>query len=140
MKTFFERLLTLKFRRKRRYKAKNGLFAVPENQLNRNQIGDIILGGLSFYYVDNGQRAKKNDYTLTLMADGKSNLVQVACRTVSESEAGEFVYQNQRILRRGVRFMKLSLQQKRQIRRLIKEHTEGKPNPGLGGSLNSGRF
>lgn len=129
MKTFLGRLLAFKFRKKRRYKAKSGLFAVPENQINRNQIGDISLGGLSFYYVDNGQRAKKNDYTLTLMVDGKANLVQVSCRTVSDSEAGQLVYQNRRILRRSVRFVKLNLQQKRKIRHLIREYTDGSPQP-----------
>lgn len=128
MNSFFERLLTLKFRRKRRYKAKSGLFAIPENQLAKNQVGDISLGGLSFYHLDSGRRTKKNDYMLTLMIEGISNLIQVPCRTVSESETGELVYQNQRILRRSVRFVKLNLKQKRQIRRLIKEYTESHYN------------
>lgn len=129
MKTILGRLLALRFRKKKRYRAKNGLFAIPENQMNRNQIGDISMGGLSFYYIDNGLRPKKNDYVLTLMTDGKKGSVQISCRTVSDSDTGELVYQNRLIKRRSVRFERLSLQQKRKIRELIKSYTMAHADP-----------
>ena len=126
MGSMLTRLFALKFRKRRRYQAKSGLYVVPENSYGKNQIGDIGMGGLSFYYVDSGLVFHKKQYALTLMADGTKSGVKVSCTTVSDAEAGESVFQNQRIKRRSVRFERMSLQQKRKLRRLIRDYTTGR--------------
>ena len=119
------RLLVLKFRKKRRFRAKKGLYVIFENHLAGNQIGDISMGGLSYYYIDNGLRPKKDEYALTLIPDNKERKVHLSCKTICDFEAGQMVFQNRRIKRRCVRFQRLNHQQKDQLRDIIKDYTSG---------------
>ncbi len=128
MPKMFRRLLSLRIRKRRRYRAKNGLYVVPPSSLGKNQIDDISLGGLSFYYVDTGARPLKRGYAVKVMADSQLASVQIPCRTVSDSETGELVSQNQKIKRRSVRFEKLTMQQKKALKSLIKEFTSNRNN------------
>ena len=54
MREWLVRLIQLKFRKRRRHKARTGLFVTFDNTLSRNQIGDINMRGLSYYYEDHG--------------------------------------------------------------------------------------
>ena len=119
------RLVALKFRKRRRYRAKKGLIAVNENHSTGNQIGDIGMGGLSYYYIDNGSRSKRDEYALTLIANNKNRMVQLSCKTVCDLEAGQIVSQNHRIKRRCVRFQQLTHRQKDKLKAIIKDYTLG---------------
>ena len=119
------RILMFKVRKRRRYRAKEGLYVVMENFIEKNQIGDISLGGLSFYYVDNGMPLKKSHYDLRVTASSPSASTQIPCQTVSDTEAGEFIFQNKKIKRRSVKFQRLSQSQKMELKHIINDHTLG---------------
>jgi hypothetical protein len=119
------RFLALRFRKRRRYRAKNGLCAVSENHIVGNQIGDIGMGGLSFYYIDNGSRPKKDEYGITLVSGNKQRKVHLSCKTVCDLEAGQMVSQNRCIKRRCVSFQRLNRQQKQKLKNIIKDETFG---------------
>ena len=119
------RLLAFRFRKRRRYRAKNGLFAVFENRATGNQIGDIGMGGLSYYYIDSGSRPKKDEYGLTLISGNKQQKIHLSCKTVCDFEAGQMVSQNRRIKRRCVSFQRLNSKQKQKLRNMIKDETFG---------------
>ena len=127
MMALLGRLLALKFRKRRRYRAKKGQIAVYENNPTGNQIGDISMGGLSYYYVDNGWRSNRNEYGLTLITKNKRRMVQIACKTVCDLEAGQIISQNHRIKRRCVRFQRLNHQQKDKLKEIIKDYTVDAP-------------
>jgi len=88
----------------------------------KNQVCDIGMGGLSFYYVDRGAKANRDHQTLTVSTAGQPAVVHVPCRTVSDSDAGELLLLNQRVRRRSVKFERLSARHKAQIKDLIKKH------------------
>jgi hypothetical protein len=119
------RFLALRFRKRRRYRAKNGLYAVSETHIIGNQIGDIGMGGLSFYYIDNGSRPRKDEYGLTLISENKQQKVHLSCKTVCDLEAGQMVSQNRRIKRRCVSFQRLNRQQKQKLKNIIRDDTCG---------------
>ena len=119
------RFLAFKFRKRRRYRAKSGLYAVFENNVVGNQIGDIGMGGLSYYYIDNGSKPKKDEYGLTLISGNRQKKVHVSCKTVCDLEAGQMVSQNRCIKRRCVSFQRLNRQQKQKLRNIIRDETFG---------------
>ena len=119
------RFLAFKFRKRRRYRAKSGLYAVFENNVIGNQIGDIGMGGLSYYYIDNGSKPKKDEYGLTLISGNRHQKVHVSCKTVCDLEAGQMVSQNRCIKRRCVSFQRLNRQQKQKLRNIIRDETFG---------------
>lgn len=119
------RLLALRFRKRRRFRAKNGFFAVFENHSAGNQIGDIGMGGLSYYYIDSGLRPKKDEYGLTLISGNKQQKIHLSGKTVCDFEAGQMVSQNRSIKRRCVSFQRLNRKQKQQLKNIIKDETFG---------------
>lgn len=123
MAGIFWRLLGLKFRKRRRFRAKKGLFALSEHQNTGNQIGDIGMGGLSYYYVDNGVRLKKDEYGMVLMSENKTRKIYLSCKTVCDVEAGQTVSQNHHIKRRCIRFQRLNPKQKKELKHIIKDYT-----------------
>ena len=123
MAGFFWRLIGFKFRKRRRYRAKKGLYAVPEHQIAGNQIGDIGMGGLSYYYIDNGARTKKDAYGMLLMSENKTRKIYLSCQTVCDVEAGQTVSQNHHIKRRCIRFQHLNPKQKKELKHIIKDYT-----------------
>jgi c-di-GMP-binding flagellar brake protein YcgR len=121
MNDLLKRFIGLKIRKRRRYRPVHVLYAIVENSGVKNQVDDISLGGLSFYFIDNGFRPKKNSYTIKLYGRNSPEYVEVACKTISESETGELVFQNKKIKRRSVKFERLNSQQKEKLKRLIAE-------------------
>lgn len=125
MEEFLKRLLTLKVRKKRRFKVKKGLSVVVSGAtgIGRNRINDIGMGGLSFYYTDDGHCADNNGRmkNLTVIPDGQPAIIHIPCQTVCDAETGELIFPNQCVKRRSVKFGRLSENQKKQMRKLIKE-------------------
>ena len=123
MGAFIKRLLTLRVRRKRRFKVKKGLSVVGggATSVGKNQINDIGMGGLSFYYTDNGQSDSHKSQRLSVVPDGQTAIIHIPCRTVCDADTGELMFPNQRVKRRSVKFERLSVHQKRQVKQLIKE-------------------
>ena len=87
----------------------------------RNQVVDISMGGLSFHYISNGGPASNGRYHLAILAENEPQAVKLPCRTISDHETGELVFQNQKIRRRSVRFEGLSTAQKTALKGLIKK-------------------
>lgn len=128
MEEFLKRLLTLRVRKKRRFKVKKGLSVVVNGAsgIGRNRINDIGMGGLSFYYTDYGNSTDNSTkkQNLSVIPDGRPAIIHIPCRTVCDSETGELIFPNQRIMRRSVKFGRMNDYQKRQMRDLIKEFAD----------------
>jgi len=123
METLLKRLLALKIRRKRRFKVKKGVSVVlgGSGSIGKNQINDIGMGGLSFYYTDNGQPITQKAHNVSLIQDGRPTIFHIPCRTICDAETGELIFPNQRVKRRSVKFDRLSIRQKKQVKQLIKD-------------------
>ncbi len=125
MEELFKRLLTLRVRKKRRFKVKKGLSVVLSGatHIGRNRINDIGMGGLSFYYTDEGGSVSNNSkpQNLSVIPDGQPAIVHIPCRTVCDDETGELIFPNQRVKRRSVKFGRMSDYQKKQMKGLIKD-------------------
>ena len=125
MEDILLRFITLRVRKKRRYKVRKGVSVIVGGAapIGRNRIYDISMGGLSFYYTDDGQSTNSNSKKqhVTVIPDGGPPIAHIPCRTVCESETGEVVFPNQSVKRRSVKFGPLSEEQKKQMKNLIKE-------------------
>lgn len=127
MEEFLRRLLTMRVRKKRRFKVKKGVSVIVSGatSIGRRRIDDIGMGGLSFYYTENGN-SDGNGTTMTnlsVIPEGQPAIVHIPCRTVCDDETGELIFPNQRVKRRSVKFGRLSEYQKKQMKNLIKEIT-----------------
>jgi len=120
---FFKRMFTFRIRKKRRLKAKDGLFVAVGNSLNQNQIVDINMRGLSFYYVDQEIKPRKGSDKLTFLTNNTLLMGKVPYQKVSDVETAEHIFQNKKIRRQGVRFGKLSFSQKHRLRHIINNFT-----------------
>ncbi|MEJ2639678.1 MAG: hypothetical protein P8010_08900, partial [Desulfosarcinaceae bacterium] len=87
--SLLRRLITLRVRRQKRYKARDGIFVVYDQSMSKNQVDNISMGGLSFYYVDNGMKIDKGSYELSLINRNRICLDRVPFKTVSDTETGE---------------------------------------------------
>jgi hypothetical protein len=114
-----KRILTLKFRRQRRYKVREGIYVAYEQSLFKNQVDSISLGGLSFYYVDDGTKIEKGSYQLALFSKSRLFLGNVPFKTVSDIATGELIFRSKKIKRQSVRFMHLSPPQKSRLKEII---------------------
>ncbi len=125
MGEFLKRLLTLRVRKKRRFKVKKGLNVVLSGAgaIGRNRINDIGMGGLSFYYTEDGHSVDNNSkaQNLSVIPDGQPAIIHIPCRTVCDDETGELIFPNQRVKRRSVKFGRLSDYQKKQVKGLIRD-------------------
>ena len=122
MNSWLKRMLTLKFRKQRRYKAKDGVYVAYEMSLSKNQIDNISMGGLGFYYVDDGTRIDKGSYQLAVFAKKHLYWGEIPFKTVSDVETGELIFKDKTIKRQSVRFEHLSSSQKNHLRELLKSH------------------
>ena len=122
--SFFKRLITLRVRKNRRYKARDGVFVVYDQSMSKNQVDNISMGGLSFYYVDNGMKIDKGSYELSLINRNRVCLGKVPFKTVSDTETGEILFRNKKVKRQSVRFDNLSGSQKNQLKAIIANFTE----------------
>lgn len=125
MEEFLKRLLTLRVRKKRRFKVKKGVSVVVSGvtSVGRKRIDDIGMGGLSFYYTENGNSSGNSSkaQNLSVIPKGRPTIAHIPYRTVCDGETGELIFPNQRVKRRSVKFGRLSEYQKKQMRELIKE-------------------
>jgi hypothetical protein len=121
---FLKRLITLRVRKQKRYRARDGVFVVYDQSMSKNQVDNISMGGLSFYYVDNGIKIDKGSYELSLINRNRICLGKVPFKTVSDTETGEVLFRNKRVKRQSVRFDNLSQPQKTQLKAIIANYTE----------------
>jgi hypothetical protein len=126
----FIRLIQFKFRKRRRYKALAGLYVSFDNTLTKNQIGDINMGGLSYYYEDHGFTMGKRANALRIAtADDPTGINHIPFKIVSDRENGSLIFKNRRINRQGIRFNRLTSVQKRKLRDIIQHYTYEPTDP-----------
>ena len=125
MHKIIKRCLTLSLRKRRRFRVKDGIYAVQGRYLSsgKNQVNDISMGGLSFYYIESGHRIGHDQQTVTLLTDRPNSAIQVPCRIVCDNSTGELIFSNQSVKRRCVKFGRLSAEQKKQIKELIRGYS-----------------
>ncbi len=124
MREMLMRLIQFKFRKRRRHKARTGLFVTFDNTLSRNQIGDIHMGGLSYYYEDHGFTMGMRAQALRIVtADDPTGINHIPFTIVSDRETGSLLFKNRRINRQGIQFGGLTLVQKRKLREIIQHYT-----------------
>jgi hypothetical protein len=119
-----KRLLTLRLRKKKRYQVKNGVYVEYDQSMSKNQVESLSMGGLSFYYVDQGMRIDKGSYELSLTDRNRIFLRKVPFKTVSDIERGEVLFRNTRVKRQSVRFDNLTQTQKRRLSAIIANYTD----------------
>ena len=130
MREMLMRLIQFKFRKRRRHKARTGLFVTFDNTLSRNQIGDIHLGGLSYYYEDHGFTMGMRAHALRIVtADDPTGINHIPFKIVSDRETGSLLFKNRRINRQGIQFSGLTLVQKRKLRDIIQHYTHEPTDP-----------
>jgi hypothetical protein len=130
------RLVLFKFRKRRRHKARTGLFVTFDNTLSLNQIVDINMGGLSYYYENHGFTMGKRSHALRIITtDDPTGINHIPFKIVSDSETGALLFKNRRINRQGIRFSGLTLVQKRKLRDIIQHYTHEPLDPGSKASL-----
>jgi hypothetical protein len=120
MTLYLKRLLLLQMRRKRRYRVSGGLYVITDSFPGKHVVDDISLGGLSYYYADNGLRSKSGAYGLKVLLEIPRLAVELAGKTISDRETGELIFQNQKIKRRGIQFERMNGRQKQELKDLIK--------------------
>ena len=118
------RLITLRVRKNKRYKARDGVYVVYDQSMSKNQVDNISMGGLSFYYVDNGIKIDKGSYELSLINRNRICLGKIPFKTVSDTETGEILFRNKRVKRQSVRFDNLNGSQRNQLKAIIANFTE----------------
>lgn len=118
-----KRMLTFKIRKKRRRKARDGLYVVAGNSLIPNQVFDINMRGLSFYYVDQGAKPKKTSNELALLKYNDLLVGKIPYIRISDVESAEIMFQNKKIKRQSVRFGRLTFSQKSKLREAIRNFT-----------------
>ncbi len=130
MNRFLMRLIQFKFRKRRRHKARTGLFVTFDNSSSLNQIGDINMGGLSYYYEDHGFTMGMRSNALRITTtDDPTGINHIPFKIVSDSETGSLPFKNRRINRQGIRFSGLTLVQKRKLRDIIQHYTHESTDP-----------
>ena len=123
MKQLIKRILLLSLRKKKRYKANSDVYVKLQNALKKNQIDEISLGGLSFYYTDNGYPVGRSSRHLSLFAGCCDLVDRIPFKIVSDTNAGESMHVKCRIKRMSIKFNGLNLQQKQLLKSLIQHHT-----------------
>ncbi len=123
MKQLIKRILLLGLRKKKRYKATSDVYVKLQNAVKKNQIDEISLGGLSFYYTDNGYPVGRSSQHLSLLAGCRNQVDRIPFKIVSDTNAGESMHVKCRIKRMSIKFNGLNLQQKQLLKNLIQHHT-----------------
>lgn len=112
-------------RQARRYRVKEGIFAVvTANKDKLGQISDISMKGLSFRYVnDNGGGLESGELKIIIAGYGLY-LDKISIETVSDFEIqGGFSVSPLKMRQTGIRFINLTPEQKYQLGRFIRRHT-----------------
>lgn len=121
-------------RQARRYRVKDGIFAVITAHKDKlGQIKDISMKGLCFRYVnDNGDRRETGELKIIIAGYGLY-LDQIPIETVSDFEVqGGFAISPLKMRQTGLRFIGLTPEQKYQIGRFIRQHTVKEDDSGSG--------
>ncbi len=124
MKNIMGRFLRLQVRKHKRYRARNGVFVIFENVFSKNQVGDISMGGLSFYYEYRGRISGKGAGMIRVFANDQLYLKQVPFEMVSDGEAGAFVFKNKTVMRQSIRFVHMTHGQKDILKSIIHGFTD----------------
>ncbi len=72
-------------RKHKRYRASRSAFAAERSSTIRGQLIDISEGGLSFSYVDSGDRPRDFFELVIYLSCGGPNMPKLKCRTVSDT-------------------------------------------------------
>lgn len=114
-------------RHSKRYQAKEGVFAVLVAQKDKlGQIKDISMRGLSFRYVNDDYCSGDAGELKIFIAGGGLYIDKVATEVISDFEIkGGFVVSPLKLRQTGIKFIKLTWEQKYQIGRFIRKHTIG---------------
>lgn len=122
MNQLIKRVFSLKIRRRRRYKLRNGAYVVLSNSPGRYEIEEIGYGGLSFHYIDNGRKTNNGSQNIKIVSENHPYTVHLAGRIVSENETGELIFEKKKIKRRSIRFDKMNNQTKVELGAFIKNN------------------
>lgn len=122
MNKLIKRVFSLKIRRRRRYRLRNGAYVVLSNFPGRYEIEDIGYGGLSFHCIDNGLKTKNGSQNIKIVAENHPHAVHLVGRIVSENETGELIFEKQKIKRRSIRFDQMNNQTKVELEAFIKNN------------------
>lgn len=123
MKSIFKRILSIGLRKSKRHKAKDDVYVKLEKSFRKNQIDDISLSGLSFYYNQNGHAIGKGSRYLILQAGDCHTIEPIRFKVASDTYVGESMLPKNKIRRLSLHFEGLTFRQRRQIKNLIKHHS-----------------
>ena len=98
------------------------MFVTLERSFQKNQIDDISMSGLSFYYVENGYAIGKGSRYLKLQAGERHIVNRIRFTVASDTNVGESMLQKSKIRRLSLHFEGLTFRQKRQIKNLIRRN------------------
>ena len=120
MRNFLKRLLTLRIRRQKRFRGRPGLSVMLQHSRVKNQIETISLGGLSFYYIDNGRPPGGRAGVLHVVDDQRPLIAHIPFKPVAIHKIGESILPYQKINRCSVRFHRLDRRKKAALKKLIR--------------------
>ena len=121
---YLKRILSLKLRRRRRYRVKDGAYVMLSNLPGKYQIDDIGFGGLSFHCIDNGHKTQSSHQEMKIIADNQPLTVYLVGKVVSESETGELIFEKKKIKRRCIQFDRLNSQNKKALQDFIRNNAD----------------
>lgn len=119
-----KRVISLKIRKRRRYRLRKGAYVVLSSSPGRYQIDDIGIGGLSFHFIDNGFKPKNASQEIKIAAESQSNAIHLAGKIVADSEIGELIFQRQKIVRRSICFDRMPHQTRKELEYFIKNNVD----------------
>ena len=123
MNAFLRKIFKYKHRKHRRYKVRDGLTVVLDN--NKSSSGDEILdigmGGLTFNYVQGGEPLKEK-FAVDIYLDGKLFVEQIKTKLISNIEVGDISFHSKNIRRISVQFTSPTPVQEFDLKSLIKSY------------------
>ncbi|MCP3873074.1 MAG: hypothetical protein GY699_07970 [Desulfobacteraceae bacterium] len=123
MNIFIKRLLTCGFRRPKRHRVIKRLYVVFEYTSDKYPIGDISMGGLSFFYEDKGVKPGVGSYKLKIVGRNHLSLRDFPFISISDCEVGEFIFPKSKIKRHSVQFGRLTSRLENQLKSVIQAQT-----------------
>lgn len=127
MNRVLKRILSLKVRRRRRYRVKDGAYVMLSNFPGKYQIDDIGFGGLSFHCVDTGLQPHASHQEMKIVTDHQPQTVYLVGKVVAESETGELIFEKKKIKRRCIQFDRLNSRSKKALQDFIKNNADVAP-------------
>jgi len=120
-----ERRHRLDRRQAKRYRVREGIFAVLMADKDKlGQIKDISMRGLAFQYVNDNGGSRESGELKIIIAGYGLYLDKIPAETVSDFEIqGGFAVSPLKMRQTGLKFVKLTPEQKYQIGRFIRKHT-----------------